>query len=225
MRPFGYSGDNIARSMRSVLPCLIVGFLLVAASTVLVYLAPACLGGGKAWIILDPAEEMPIGRGTSIRLDSQQIVIRERLDHDRIDATFRLFNTGETTVQWVGVPGGWGLKTWPEGVPFILEFKGWVNGREVNFTKAQQEHECRHVRETGKVAEVTFPGNTLTTIRIKFHIRPDTHLYYPKFWKWRIGKPVVIRDSTIGLRGFGHASAFSCPGPRWLTENLMVQER
>lgn len=227
MRPFGCFRGRIVRSMRSVLPHLKVGCLLVVASTALICWPPVTLGDEKAWIVLDPAEEMSTGRATSIRMDSQHIVIRENWGHNLIDATFRLFNTGKTTAQSVGVPRGWAVgRSWPGGYDFMQGFKGWVNGLKVHFTDAKQEKEYHHNRETWKVAEVTLPGNALTAIRIKFRIKQlFLTTTYTEFWKWRKASTVVIKDCTkeraSGLESEGYSS---CPGPRRLTENLMVQE-
>ena len=63
----------------------------------------------------------------SIRMDSQEVTIRLGKKSYVVEAAFRLFNTGETTTQWIGFP--------KEGeVSDLVRFDAWHDGRYLAVT-------------------------------------------------------------------------------------------
>lgn len=78
----------------------------------------------------------PKSQHETVRMDSEQVMIRLGLRSYTVDAIFHLFNTGETVTEWVGFPkrrvkltGGW----LPQ--PDFVRFDTWVDGRHVNATE------------------------------------------------------------------------------------------
>lgn len=127
----------------------------------------------------------------TVRMDSQEVIVRLGEFSFVVDAVFRFFNTGETTMEWVGFP--------KQGNPcrfgFLLDpafirFDTWIDGRKVEFseefsedrgllrwiralffeTKPSQTHAEPHARinryDRWLVKQVTFHGRSRTTIRL-----------------------------------------------------------
>ncbi|MFC1835576.1 hypothetical protein ACFL2Q_12695 [Thermodesulfobacteriota bacterium] len=71
----------------------------------------------------------------TIRLDSQEVIIRLRSSGYTVDAVYHLFNTGQSIIQWTGFP----MDIVFRGIPFptssFSRFEAWINGRQVEFTE------------------------------------------------------------------------------------------
>lgn len=153
----------------------------------------------------------------TIRLDSQEVVIRLKPSYYSVDAVFHLHNTGETATEWTGFPEWWATSMDARFVPVFSEFRAWVNGRETKFTEEidrpgveeRMEARCSGLAEHAEeirwfVYQVTFAGHADTMIRIAFDARyggrPCREARYMygtgSLWKGRIGSAVFIVDGS-----------------------------
>ncbi len=151
-----------------------------------------------------------------------------------MDAVFHLFNTGDTTTQWIGVQRYLGYES--SFCPFT-RFDAWVNGEHVTFTRALNSSLRRDPyagfpnNETPEwmIYQVTFPGHADTTIRIKYeahleHINGDGVYFYEnsRHWMGKIGKVVFTMEaSEIGGVGKGRGGVPSGFSLRSLSDNLV----
>ncbi len=78
----------------------------------------------------------PTSQHETVRMDSEQVIIRLGQRSYTVDAVFHLFNTGETVTEWVGFPkrrvkltGGWLQQ------PNFVRFDTWVDGRHVEVSE------------------------------------------------------------------------------------------
>jgi hypothetical protein len=83
----------------------------------------------------------PKSEHETVRMDSEQVIIRLGQETYTVDAVFHLFNTGETVTEWVGFPkrriklivGG-------SAQPDFVRFDTWVDGRHVEVTELPDPH-------------------------------------------------------------------------------------
>lgn len=167
----------------------------------------------------------------SIRLDSQEVIIRLGSESYVVDIVFNLFNTGGTTTEWTGFPKWAAPRT--DSLPTFMRFEGSVNGRQIPFheelerTGDKRPHwnmsladglgSAERPLKTKRqwlVSKITFPGHPSTTIRVRYEapyygsgISIASYLYGTgSLWKGNIGKAVFIVDSTE-VRGTRSVSA------------------
>ena len=89
--------------------------------------SPPPTGGG-----ISPKSPHP-----AIRLDDQEVIVRLKPYTYTVDAIFHLFNTGETSTEWIGFPkNSTGRSPGPLGrVDDFIRFEGSVNGQTIAFTE------------------------------------------------------------------------------------------
>jgi ankyrin repeat protein len=168
----------------------------------------------------------PTGGGVSpksphqtIRLDDQEVVIRLKRLTYTVDAVFHLFNTGETTTEWIGFPkNSTGRQPGPLGkVSDFIRFDVSVNDQSVPFTEERdlinkvdtvlKTRRSQRVKHSGwLMGRAAFPGHTTTTIRVRYESSYDncgmgcaqaTYIYGTGgYWKGSIGRASFIVDST-----------------------------
>lgn len=94
----------------------------------------------------DLAPVVPLARGgalapkkphPTIRMESEDVMIRLNKRTYTVDATFLFFNTGATTTEWVGFPKRGSLTTkssyWPPSAESeFIRFETWLDGKKVN---------------------------------------------------------------------------------------------
>ena len=109
------------------LPYLIAGVFLCFPNPGMTNQTPLHVVGGSA---------TPKSQHETVRMDSEQVMIRLGQRSYTVDAIFHLFNTGETVTEWVGFPkrrvkftGSW----LPQ--PDFVRFDTWVDGRHVEVTE------------------------------------------------------------------------------------------
>lgn len=163
----------------------------------------------------------PKSNHQTIRLDSQEVVIRLKKGSYVVNVVFSLFNTGETTTEWIGFPK-WTASRTPS-FPTFITFQGWVNGKKIDFnekwgsaggnrTKFNMSHKAfsyfasKPMKEEHKwlVSQATFPGHAQTLIRVTYEApyygKGHTQASYiygtGSLWKDNIQKAVFIIDST-----------------------------
>jgi hypothetical protein len=173
----------------------------------------------------------------SIRLDSQEIIIRLKRGSYVVDAVFDLFNTGETATEQIGFPK-W-VVTPTGSFPTFIRFEGSVNGEPITFNEEWDASggspflmnllaerrlnlASRPMKEERRwlVRQVTFPGHGKTIIRVTYeapysvkHYREASFVYGTgSLWKGSIGKTVFIIDST-NVGGPGNISIYFEKGP------------
>jgi hypothetical protein len=150
-------------------------------------------------------------------MDMQDVTIRLRKTSYEVDAVFHLFNTGETTTQWVGFP--------KRGqYPQYLRFDMWVDGRKVDVKEerdlsSHRQYRSRHP-DNGDwwlVHRVKFPRYERTTIRNSYEVRYlltdfPNRAYYEygtgSYWKGPIG----LAAFTIDGADIGGRSRFQIHG-------------
>jgi hypothetical protein len=157
----------------------------------------------------------------SIRLESQQVIIRLKERSYAVDVDFNLFNTGETITEWIGFPKWVASRT--ASYPTFIRFEGSVNGKQIKFNEewdlsggarlrwnmSNQEFghlAGRPMKEEWQwlVSQVTFPGHARTAIRVTYEapyygkgFYEGSYIYGTgSLWKDNIGKAVFIIDST-----------------------------
>jgi hypothetical protein len=170
------------------------------------------LSGG----IISPATQQE-----KIRMDLMQVNIRMQNGSYVLDAVFHLFNTGETTTEWVGFPKhGWGNFSLSQDDPLIrdfIRFECWVNDlTEVFVENLSFMHDSSHlfqeppdITATKWMAKkITFPENTVTTIRISFEAPyNDAKASIPQnighfflgpgqYWKGKIDRAEIVLEKN-----------------------------
>jgi len=168
----------------------------------------------------------PSGGGVSpksphptIRLDDQEVIIRLKPSTYTVDAVFHLFNTAETTTEWIGFPkNATGRQPGPHGrVEDFIRFEVMVHEESVPFTEKPDVAKSAHVlprapcskpvrTSSWLMGEATFPGNAMTTIRVRYEsyygncglgCQQAVYIYGTgRYWKDNIGKATFIVDST-----------------------------
>lgn len=137
----------------------------------------------------------PKGPNQSIRMDSEEVMIRLKERIYTVDAVFHFFNSGDTVTEWVGFPKGDVARSDGQFVghmdrenPDLVGFHGWVDGKPVDFAKEDKLWLTR---------EVTFPGNATTVIRIIY----EAKYYHGQYADYVIGTGSHWKD-TIGRASF-----------------------
>ncbi len=156
----------------------------------------------------------------AIRLDSEEVRIRLKESSYVVDAVFELFNTGDTTTEWIGFPK-WGAPG-RRPLPNYIKLEAWVNGASIEFDPEKESSEeagfpkpntdvypfrvTQKIKEDREwlVSEVTFPGHAKTTIRVTYETEycgqrscEVAYLYGTgSMWKDNIGKATFIIDSS-----------------------------
>jgi hypothetical protein len=157
----------------------------------------------------------------SIRLDSQEVVIRLERTSYVVDVVFRLFNTGETKTEWIGFPK-W-VASRVDSYPTFMRFDGSINGRPLKFNEewdlsggeilrnsfsieeyTRLAQKPMNTERHWLVSQATFPGHERTTICVSYEApydgkgyREASYVYGTgSLWKGNIGKAVFIVDSS-----------------------------
>ena len=86
----------------------------------------------------------PKSEHETVRMESEQVMIRLGRFTYTVDATFHLFNTGETVTEWVGFPKR-RIKLIVDGLdglaqPDFVRFDTWVDGQHVEVTELRDPH-------------------------------------------------------------------------------------
>lgn len=152
----------------------------------------------------------------SIRMESQELVIRLARQYYEVDAVFRLFNTGKTSTQRIGFPKP-GSGPYDYSTYGFVSFDAWIDGRKVGVLQERDVVESRlgdHERSvaalTGSkpgyiVGEVTFPSGAVTTVRVRYRARYHKYSAYHQvscglgpglFWQGNVKRVVVLIDAS-----------------------------
>ncbi|WP_157212264.1 hypothetical protein [Desulfomonile tiedjei] len=149
---------------------------------------------------------VPLARGgaaspksphATIRMDSEQVIIRLKKKTYTVDALFHLFNTGETTTEWVGFPKQrYDMTKSMPGFPVesdFIRFDTWIDGTKIEVEEESNPESNPEpgivnrilsafnrvlfasglgslppIKERWLVHHITFPGHTRTTIRTSY---------------------------------------------------------
>ncbi len=180
-----------------------------------------------SWDFLGPILQLngggvvaPRSEHKTIRMDSEEVIIRLKSNSYVVDVVFNMFNTGETRTELTGFP-----KCVMSGdhFPSFLKFEGWVNGVSTEFKDEEDRvaegdipgaktfrdsfllRTWKHPKDYLKwlVSDITFPGHATTAIRIRYqadYCNESCEAAYllgtGSLWKDNIGKAVFIIDST-----------------------------
>lgn len=228
---------------RVMLCCLIVGGIL------------ALPGLGSAFngeVHFIAGAVAPKSSHQSISMESEQVTIRLRRTAYTVDAVFRLFNTGKTTTEWVGLPyRGWGYDTDISGNWGFLRFDAWADGRKVEFSPAHEvdgiaglfplrlpPDSLSKLTFVWMIRQITFPGHARKTIRVRYeapyiryeksggHGQVDYLHGSSSLWKGTIGKAIFIVDCTDvgGTKNIAVRAYGSGSGPHLLSDNVWKYE-
>lgn len=210
---------NTMTFIRGLLLALIAGGLSFASLPALANMAPVkvitkVMGGiGGGCIAPDHPHQ-------SIRLDSEEIIIRLKNNGYVVDAVFDFFNTGETATEWTGFPK-WVASNRALDSTFT-KFECSVNGELIKFnderdlswrkifpvdlSARQKLNPTRTALERDRhwlVSQITFPAHAKTTIRLTYEASYSGSHYEASYiygtgslWKGNIGKAVFVVDST-----------------------------
>jgi hypothetical protein len=192
----------------------------------------------------------PVSDHASIRMDSEQVIMRLEEDSYSVDAEFLFYNSGNTLSELVGFPDVDYLTTeHNDGPTNYIRFETWVNGKKAEIINDDPNRNAprdkisytnvpdkSHLRENKPwlVHHVQFPGHAYTKIRTKYQSRYSVFLERVRAiyvigtgrnWKDQIGKAVFIIDSS----GVGGAENVEinfpmAPGPRLISAGLQVCE-
>ncbi|MFC1834436.1 hypothetical protein ACFL2Q_06845 [Thermodesulfobacteriota bacterium] len=177
--------------MRRLLqPILMIGTFLVTmlAATGCHLLSPRC---GPEW------EFSPLGFRSgalapksphqSIRMDSQEVIMRLEDNSYTIDAVFHFYNTGDSTTEWVRLPKrGMSCRRGRALYPEFIRLDTWIDGTKVQF--AEERSLMRRAKDfffpeassptrdslrpelynRWMAKRVTFPGRSGTSIRVSY---------------------------------------------------------
>lgn len=166
----------------------------------------------------------PASPHNSIRLDSQEVIIRLKFWTYEVNVEFNLFNEGETSEEWVGFPKWTASRL--DSFPTFIRFQGTMNGKKIAFKEEVDQsrreryqwimasHEwhrltnmpMKHERQW-LVSRLTFPGRARTKIQVSYEapyygkgILQASYLYGTgSLWKGNIGKALFVVDrSEVG---------------------------
>lgn len=236
-------GGDVMTHLRVMLCCFIVGGLLAL---------PGLGDAFNSQVYFVAGAVAPKSAHESIRMDSEQVTIRLRRTAYTVDAVFRLFNTGKTTKEWVGLPyRGWGYDTDISGSWGFLRFGAWADGRKVEFSPAHEvygttalfplrlpPHSQSKLTFVWMVRHITFPGHARKTIRVRYeapyiryeksggHGQGDYLHGSSSLWKGTIGKAVFIVDCTEvgGTKNIKVMGFGPSSGTRVLSDNVWKYE-
>lgn len=203
---------------------LLLSLLWLIAAGGFVYFAAPCIAEDPMYdqpvITLSGGIISPAAPQERIRMDLMQVNIRMQTGSYILDAVFHLFNTGETTTEWVGFPKHGKAAFQLSGqIPLIrdfIQFNAWVDGREEYFEEKRSflhgsSYPFPGPRLAGRSEEtkwmakkITFSKNTMTTIRVRLEAYMDDRIYSlhadigyfffgpGKYWKNKIGKAEIV---------------------------------
>jgi hypothetical protein len=166
----------------------------------------------------------PKSQHETVRMDSEQVMIRLGQRSYTVDAVFHLFNTGETVTEWVGFPKR-RVKLIPRGLtpPDFVRFDTRVDGRHVEVSELRDAHTLASLwedlvslryrldrliylfpghgpmRNVWMGQRVTFPRRTRTTIRTIY----EAEYSYPV---WPRGAWYVYGTGRYWKDGIGEAT-------------------
>lgn len=161
----------------------------------------------------------------SIRMESEEVIIRLKPYSYTVDAVFHMMNTGDKTTEWVGFPKvGEGTPPSFSGVRDFIRFEGRVDGKKARFFEERETGSLSYFFKglsflgaggppTGAaedfrwmVGKVTFPANTETILSVSYEAHYEAirsgsasavYIYGTgRHWKGTIGKAVFIVDGT-----------------------------
>ena len=192
---------------------VILGIIFVAdpgiADITLMDYSPPPSGGGVS----------PKSPHETIRLESQEVIIRLKSSSYTVRDTIHLFNSGETTTERVGFPKrAMGRPPGPFGrLSEFIRFEVLANGNKIPVTEERDQKsglpdpQGRLRQQLVKhsswlVGKVMFPARTGMTIRASYETNYQNcgfgcyHASYiygtARHWKDNIGKAVFIIDAT-----------------------------
>lgn len=136
----------------------------------------------------------PVCDHASIRMDSEQVIMRLDKDRYSVDAEFIFYNTGETVTELVGFPKVNYLTTREhEGPTNYIRFETWVNGEKAEIINSDPDSkpmtwgEFLNAAKQGIIKKgaqfpsqeinlwlvhrIKFPGHAFTKIRTKYQSR------------------------------------------------------
>jgi hypothetical protein len=91
--------------------------------------------------VLEGGGVSPKSEHETVRMDSEQVIIRLGAVTYTVDAVFHLFNTGETVTEWVGFPKKRVKSIFGRGRQTdFVRFDTWVDGRHVEVTELRDPH-------------------------------------------------------------------------------------
>lgn len=122
---------SASRSPRRLLLYLIAGAFLCFPNRGMTNQTPLFVEGGAV---------SPKSEHETVRMDSEQVIIRLGRFTYTVDATFHLFNTGETVTKWVGFPKRRVKLIDGRLSPDFLRFDTWVDGRHAEVTELRDPH-------------------------------------------------------------------------------------
>jgi hypothetical protein len=176
----------------------------------------------------------------SIRMDSLHVAIRLKKESYSVDAVCRLFNTGKTLKERIGVP-----KFLNFDRPFMFDFitfDVWVDGIK---TSVKEVSEFLNVRDRGvdylcrpysnrmckwMVTQATFPGHASTTIRVRHEAfyekgKKARYIFWTgRYWMGRIGMSTVVKDYT-DVGGVTNKVVSPRASVRVITDNFGMYEQ
>ncbi|MFH0824339.1 MAG: hypothetical protein V2B18_16425 [Pseudomonadota bacterium] len=209
-------------------------YMMVKLVIVAALIAITDLGTGKTFAASWDGREAwaaggsisPAARNETIRLDRMEVTVRLKKPKYVVDSVFRLFNTGETSEEMVGMPKHAShLYRLPNKRCLLHDFTRfdvWVNGRRAEFAEQRDfltdpstpfltPHEQAVYWEETRwmVGRIKFPGHAPTIIRVRYEAPYDpqpgrdlpldvARYYYGTagYWKDRIRNAVFIVDRT-----------------------------
>ncbi|MEW6532822.1 MAG: hypothetical protein AB1473_18475 [Thermodesulfobacteriota bacterium] len=149
-------------------------------------------------VILMGGAVSPKAQHETIRMDSEQVTIRLKQNSYTVDAVFKFFNSGQTTIEWVGFPKQGNIWTSEfVDVSDFIRFATWIDGRKTDVIEERGqgrisvliERAFQYLLSAGGlmgvyglgfrpiaenrwlVQRVTFPAHTNTTIRTSYEAR------------------------------------------------------
>jgi hypothetical protein len=196
--------------MRGLVLLIVIAVLVVFSSTGNTQITPIVLKDGR----VTPANH------AEISLRSEQVIIRLKEHSYVVDAVFQLFNHGDITTVWVGIPKpASGPAPW-SGMPppsyRLIRLDTWIDGKNVAFSLEQDgsSHAADYMRinepktdanSRWLVRQITFNGHKITLVRISYaaNYRTTAAVDIVRYnigialnWKDKIGKASFIVDSA-----------------------------
>lgn len=161
----------------------------------------------------------PKNRGLMVTMESLDVRIRLRKTKYAVDATYRFFNNGPTTTQWVRIPKrGTAWNGYCLTVLDFIRFDAWINGRRAEISQHRDTYEdakflfsALRGRPTGTdhnawiTCSATFPRYARTTMRVSYEAdyipsHGDRRVEYvvgtASYWQGSIGRAAVTLDGT-----------------------------
>ncbi|MFH0821345.1 MAG: hypothetical protein V2B18_01240 [Pseudomonadota bacterium] len=187
--------------------CLVM--LLWAPGGLFADIAPLQVSGGAV---------APKAPHQSIRMDSEEVMIRLGTKTYTVEAVFHFSNSGDTTTEWVGFPkGDRSSEPTPQDRPDFVRFHAWVDGKAAPFSKEDDRWVAR---------QVTFPGHAVTTIRIVY----EADYHRGEYARYIVGTGSLWKDSigraafTVDGSAIGGTDRFSAGLPTRQVDELRTEQ-